>query len=132
MQTQSLNPASACQFDVTGEHFVCKNCGLRVPTRLFAKGKPFVACAHAQRSPSASVTQPSRPPVRGLGDLLSDGLSAVGITKDRVGAVARAAGVKDCGCGKRQKWVNKMGAKYLGLPEGSTAQNTDSPTSDSP
>lgn len=119
MQYQSLSPSSACQFDVTGEHFVCKNCGLRVPTRLFTKGKPFVACTKvtAEANSSGGRPQPPTPPpvVRGLGDLMADGLSAIGVTKDRVSAVARAAGVKDCGCGRRQQWMNKMGQKYLGV-----------------
>ena len=126
MQYQSFSPSSACQFDVTGEHFVCKNCGLRVPTRLFPKGKPFVACTNVSREATPSAVSTSPPPappraVRGLGDLLADGLSAIGITKDRVNAAAMVAGVKDCGCGRRQKWMNKMGEKYLGV--GKTPEN---------
>lgn len=55
----------------------------------------------------------------GLGDMVASGLSAVGITKDRVQAVAQAVGVKDCGCAKRQAALNRLGEK-LGLPPGQT------------
>lgn len=48
---------------------------------------------------------------RGLGDMVSDGLAAVGITKDRVQAVANAVGVKDCGCKKRQEKLNELGRR---------------------
>lgn len=59
-------------------------------------------------------------PAPGLGDMIASGLSAVGITKPRAQAVARAVGFKDCGCGKRQKIANAIGAKYLGLPPGNS------------
>jgi hypothetical protein len=53
------------------------------------------------------------PPVRpGLGDMVSAGLSAVGITKERVQAVANAVGIKDCGCAKRQAALTKLGRKF--------------------
>lgn len=58
------------------------------------------------------------PPRPGLGDMVSDALSSLGITKERVGAAAKAVGIKDCGCSKRQSAVNAWGAKYLGLPPG--------------
>ena len=51
----------------------------------------------------------------GLGDYLAAGLSAVGITKQRVQALASRVGIKDCGCGKRQKAANELGRKYLGI-----------------
>jgi len=47
----------------------------------------------------------------GLGDMVAAGLSAVGITKERVSA---ALGVKDCGCTKRQQALNAIGRK-LGI-----------------
>jgi hypothetical protein len=55
----------------------------------------------------------------GLGDMVAAGLSAVGITKERVQAVASKVGVKDCGCRKRQAALNRLGTK-LGLPPGQT------------
>ena len=51
--------------------------------------------------------------------MVAFGLAAVGITKERAQAVASAAGVKDCGCAKRQAAINRLGEK-LGLPPGST------------
>lgn len=61
---------------------------------------------------------PSRADSRpGLGDMVASGLAAVGVTKERVQAVAKAVGVKDCGCAKRQAALNKLGEK-LGLPPG--------------
>lgn len=55
---------------------------------------------------------PSYPAKRpGLGDMVAAGLSAVGITKERV---ANAFGVKDCGCRKRQEQLNRLG-KRLGI-----------------
>lgn len=59
-------------------------------------------------------------PKPGLGDMIASGLERVGITKERVQAVASRVGIKDCGCGGRQALANKLGNKYLGLPPGST------------
>jgi hypothetical protein len=50
----------------------------------------------------------------GLGDMVADGLAAVGITKERAQAVAAAVGVKDCGCKKRQERLNELGRR-LGI-----------------
>jgi len=57
---------------------------------------------------------PSPRPSPGLGDIVKAGLSAVGITEERV---SKAIG-KPCGCGKRAAAMNKFGAKYLGMPPG--------------
>lgn len=46
----------------------------------------------------------------GLGDMIAAGLSAVGITKERVSALAGG----DCGCKKRQEALNDLGRK-IGL-----------------
>lgn len=51
------------------------------------------------------------PKKHGLGDMVAAGLSAVGITPDRVSA---ALGVKDCGCKKRQEALNALGRR-LGI-----------------
>ena len=59
--------------------------------------------------------QPTAAP--GLGDMVAAGLAAVGITKERVQAVANKVGIKDCGCKKRQAALNRAG-QYLGLPPG--------------
>ena len=52
---------------------------------------------------------------RGLGDLLADGLAAVGITKERAQAVASAVGIADCGCRGRQATLNAIGREWLGI-----------------
>jgi len=47
---------------------------------------------------------------RGLGDMVAAGLSAIGITKDRV---SKALG-RPCGCAERQARLNELGRK-LGI-----------------
>ena len=47
----------------------------------------------------------------GLGDMVASGLSAVGITKERVSKLVGG----DCGCNKRQRKLNELGHKYLGI-----------------
>jgi hypothetical protein len=42
-----------------------------------------------------------------LGDMIASGLSAIGITKERVSALAGG----DCGCQKRQEALNELGRK---------------------
>lgn len=54
----------------------------------------------------------------GLGDMVAAGLSAFGITKERVQAAANLVGIKDCGCTGRQAALNSLGRKYLGMPSG--------------
>jgi len=49
----------------------------------------------------------------GLGDAVASGLSAVGITKDRVQKVASIFGVSDCGCEKRQEALNRFSRRIL-------------------
>lgn len=44
----------------------------------------------------------------GLGDMVSAGLSAIGITPERV---SQALGVKDCGCRKRAEALNRIGRR---------------------
>lgn len=53
----------------------------------------------------------------GLGDMVAAGLSAIGITKQRVEAVVGGP----CGCPERQAAMNAAAAKWLGMPPGSTA-----------
>ena len=71
-------------------------------------------------SKAASSKENNQGEPRGLGDMVSSALSAVGITKERV---SKAIG-RPCGCGERQAALNSLGAKYLGIPEGSTAKNS--------
>lgn len=53
----------------------------------------------------------TEPPKMGLGDMVAAGLSAVGITKERVSAVVGG----DCGCQQRQEAINEWGKKNLGI-----------------
>jgi len=92
-----------CVFSVkcVGDQFLarCSRCGAVV--RVPSMGKPVAIC--------------STPP--GLGDRVAAGLASIGITKERVEAVVGGP----CGCGERAAWMNAAGAKWLGLPPGSTA-----------
>jgi hypothetical protein len=72
-------------------------------------------CGAAVSSPSVRRNCGTPPP--GLGDRVAAGLSSIGITKQRVEAVVGGP----CGCPERQAALNAAGAKYLGLPPGSTA-----------
>lgn len=52
-------------------------------------------------------------PKPGLGDMVAAGLSAVGITKERVSALVGG----DCGCWERQEALNRIGQKFgIGRP----------------
>ena len=45
-----------------------------------------------------------------IGDLVERGLTALGITKERVEALTRTEGKPGgCGCAGRQKWLNEAG-----------------------
>lgn len=74
------------------------------------------ACIVSQDGDLLTVDEnhPAYPRERpGLGDMVAAGLSAVGITKERVSAVVGG----DCGCKKRQDALNRLGHKLgIGLP----------------
>ena len=56
-------------------------------------------------------THPAYPRAKpGLGDMVAAGLSAVGITKERVSKMLG----KPCGCAKRQERLNELGRR-LGI-----------------
>lgn len=50
-------------------------------------------------------------PRKGLGDLVTAGLKAVGITEERV---KKVTGKKECGCAKRRAALNRLGRKITG------------------
>jgi len=59
-------------------------------------------------------THPAYPRAKpGLGDMVADGLAAVGITKERVQAVTG----RPCNCPERQAALNRLG-QMVGLPPG--------------
>lgn len=55
--------------------------------------------------PEKNAETPQR---MGLGDMVASGLSAVGITKERVSQIVG----RDCGCRKRQQALNELGKKF--------------------
>lgn len=59
------------------------------------------------------VVDPKHPayPKKGLGDLVTAGLKAVGITEERV---KKVTGKKECGCAKRRAALNRLGRKITG------------------
>jgi hypothetical protein len=68
------------------------------------------ACIVSQDGDTITVdeTHPAYPRARpGLGDMVAAGLSAVGITKERVSKLAGGG----CGCAKRQAALNELGRK---------------------
>lgn len=82
-----------------GDLWTCALCGRPCPDQA----KPHLGrCACEAPKP------------RGLGDMVADGLAAVGITKERAQAVAAAVGIKDCGCQGRQEALNRAG-QWLGI-----------------
>ena len=89
------------------------DCILGDDLRCSACGRP-AASKRLRRNCTASSHVPP-PPARGLGDLVAAGLSAVGVTKERVRAVANAVGIEDCGCAERQRAMNSWGARHLGI-----------------
>ena len=76
----------------------------------FSSGKcpscGFVASRETRRNCPARNEWPPPPPP-GLGDMVAAGLSAIGITKERVEAVVGG----DCGCSARQQTLNELGRK---------------------
>ena len=70
------------------------------------KGDRCVVCGARQinKRQACGVFKP------GLGDMVATGLSAVGITKERVSKILG----RDCGCPKRQEALNKFG-RIIGI-----------------
>ncbi|NCU85313.1 MAG: hypothetical protein EBV57_04820 [Betaproteobacteria bacterium] len=60
------------------------------------------------RQHATAVVSARRLPRIAVGDLVERMLTGIGISKDRVRQWLR---VKDCGCAKRQRWLNQWGYK---------------------
>jgi hypothetical protein len=87
-----------CIFDCTPNEekhrCVCRVCGMTVTVR---KLPVYATCGPSSRLPRLAV-----------GDLVERMLTSIGISKERVRQWLR---VKDCGCAKRQQWLNQWGYK---------------------
>lgn len=78
-----------------GDQCACPYCGARAQKP--AKGFVLHGCV-------------KRPVKKGLGDMVAGGLSALGITEERVKKLVGG----DCGCSKRKEFLNQLG-KRIGL-----------------
>ena len=84
----------------TGKHrYRCVRCGRDTAPTSHPADKVFAKC---------------RRTTRGLGDWLAWLLAAIGVTKRRAQAVARAMGKESCGCAERQEKLNEVGER-LGM-----------------
>jgi hypothetical protein len=83
---------SECRFVVDENCAKCQDCG-------------FSICN--VKMPVHRVCSAAPPPKPGLGDMVKAGLSAIGITEERVSA---AIG-RPCGCSQRAKALNELGRK---------------------
>ena len=95
-------PALRANAKVLGEHFL----------HLDKMYRPNVPESAAKNELLELLRQrfADAPPARpGLGDMVSAGLSAIGITPERV---SKALGVKDCGCKKRAEALNRLGRTF--------------------
>ena len=90
---------------------IAAHLGIPVPEPLTAAER---AMHPGRRFPAIHGGGGPQRPSPGLGDMVAAGLTAVGITKQRVQAVASAVGIKDCGCSKRQAALNRAG-RQLGI-----------------
>ena len=95
-------PVLAANAKVVGSHFL----------HLDKMSRQNVPEAAAKNELLKILLERFGPPSPGLGDYVAAGLSAVGITPERVSA---ALGVKDCGCKKRAAKLNEWGEKVLGI-----------------
>jgi hypothetical protein len=85
--------------DFNNPSLTCPACGYR------AKKLP----TYRECRPIAVASQPAWKPVP-IGDLVEKGLTAIGITKERVERWTRTEGKPGgCGCAARQKWLNDWG-----------------------
>lgn len=104
LPSELCEPALRANAKVLGRHFLHLD-------KMYRRGVPE---AEAKNELLAMLRQrfsgePVAPQPHGLGDYVAAGLSAIGITPERVSATL---GVKDCGCKKRQAKLNELGRKF--------------------
>lgn len=96
-------PAIAANVKVIGNHFVHLD-------KMYRTDVPEMEQKNAllQILRQRFGLPPYQPKQAGLGDIVASGLSAVGITKERVSKLIG----KPCGCKKRQDALNEFGKKF--------------------
>lgn len=110
LPSELCEPALRANAKVLGQHFLHID-------KMYRKDVPEAAAKNELLELLRQRYADAQPTQRGLGDMVAAGLAAVGITKERVQAVASKVGINDCGCKKRQAALNRAG-QYLGLPPG--------------
>lgn len=97
-------PALRANAKVLGQHFLHLD-------KMYRRDVPEAAEKNVllemlrNRYPEKNAQPPQQ---MGLGDMVASGLSAVGITKERVSQIVG----RDCGCQKRQQALNELGRKF--------------------
>jgi hypothetical protein len=105
--------------NLTGLVKICEAAGVTLRSAI-----PCISRLCEDGTVELDETHSSYPRARpGLGDYVANALSAIGVTKERVEAVVGGP----CGCGERAAWLNEAGAKWLGMPPGSTAPSEIDP-----
>jgi hypothetical protein len=97
-------PALDANAKVLGRHFLHLD-------KMYRRGVPEAAAKNTLLAMLRQRFSGEAGAPRGLGDMVSAGLSAIGITPQRVSA---ALGVKDCGCRQRAEALNRIGRR-LGI-----------------
>lgn len=87
----------------------CVHCGYRPESMPFFRNCPSLLSG--RKVHEIQLEKPKQPRGYGLGDIVAAGLSAIGITKERVSAAVGG----DCGCAARQQALNEWGKKNLGI-----------------
>jgi hypothetical protein len=110
-------PALAANAKVVGRHFLHLDKMSRGAPEMEQKNAllaMLIEMLGSQDRPhqfgSAACEKENADGATGLGDMVAAGLSAVGITKERVSKMLG----KPCGCAKRQKMLNELGRR-LGI-----------------
>jgi hypothetical protein len=104
LPTDLCEPALRANAKVLGQHFLHLD-------KMYLHGVPEADAKNELLELLRSRFANHEPARRGLGDMVAAGLSAIGITPERV---SRALGVKDCGCKGRAEALNELGRR-LGI-----------------
>ena len=103
LPAELCEPALRANAKVLGQHFLHLD-------KMYRKGVPEAAEKNALLELLRERYADAPPAEPGLGDMVAAGLSAVGITKERVSKVLG----RPCNCGKRQEALNALGRR-LGI-----------------